>query len=138
MSEESVMYIVVNDDLKMSKGKLAAQAAHSACKLIQSMENSKNSMHPPRQQLIWYTEWTKGSYVKIVVKAPESFLKKLIADYPPITDEYKGLPEHQMFWTAHTCDEGRTQLEPGSLTTLVFNPAPKSKLPKELLELKLL
>jgi peptidyl-tRNA hydrolase len=75
--------------------------------------------------------------VKIAVKALESFLKKLIADYPKI-DECKGLPDYQKFWTTHTIDEGRTQIEPGSLTTIAFNPAPKSELPKELLELKLL
>jgi len=41
--EESVMYILVNTDIKMEKGKTANQCSHSACRVIRLIENNKLS-----------------------------------------------------------------------------------------------
>ena len=38
-NDESVMYIIVNNDLKMDKGKIAGQTCHSACRVTRIIEN---------------------------------------------------------------------------------------------------
>lgn len=150
MTEEPVMYIIVNSDLKMDKGKMIAQSAHSVGKMLirlermfyrthfsgdiewyEDYEKGKFAPQPSVDALRWYAEWQKGSYVKIALKAPESFLREMIQKYHPYQ-------EGRNIWLEYTLDEGRTQIEQGSLTTIAFNPAPRSQLPKECLELKLL
>lgn len=132
--DEPVMYIVVNQDLKMDKGKIAAQVAHSACKII-SMLEQHNSLH--RTHIIsskaveWYDSWRKGSYVKLVVKAPNTALLDFTYNYERVKSSQVDI------FAASTYDEGRTQIEPGSLTTVAFNPAPRNQFREELLELKL-
>jgi len=142
--DEPAMYIVFNSDLKMDWGKKIIQAVHSACKVVINLERmfyqsllpepaelydnyekGVRSQKPSAQALDWYAEWQKGSYVKILVKAPEPVLRDLIQRYNPYQ-------EGRNIWLEYTIDEGRTDIPAGSLTTVVFNPAPKSQLPKEL------
>lgn len=99
---EIVMYILVNKDLKMSPGKLAAQVAHSAVKAAHI-----GFLNEPD----WWEEWYKHSYTKIVLKASEFQMKEIIKNY--------------IECTAHTYDEGRTEIPKGSLTTIAFIPMPK-------------
>ena len=129
--DEIVMYILVNEDLKkiLGTGKTAAQVAHSACKIVSRLEKLLVA-EPQRDDVCWYDAWYKGSYVKIVVKAKEYFLTEMMQKYPPIGEN--------KVWTTYTKDEGRTQIPKNSLTTVAFNPAPRSELPKELEELSLL
>lgn len=142
--KEPVMYIVFNSDLKMDWGKKIVQAVHSACKIVinlehmfhesilwqetelyENYEEGKLAQKPSAEALKWYAEWQQGSYVKILVKAPELVLRDLIQRYHPYQ-------EGRNIWLEYTIDEGRTDIPAGSLTTVVFNPAPKSELPKEL------
>lgn len=128
--EEPVMYILVNQNVKLPTGKLAAQVAHSACKMVAYLERLMAAPKSSQEEISWYDTWRRGSYVKLVVKAPEDFLKKMTNKYLPATNSH--------IFTMHTRDEGRTAIPSGTLTTVVFNPAPRSELPEELLELKLL
>jgi len=114
-SDEIVMYIVVNSELKMDKGKIAAQVAHSAVKA-----SHRGSVDTADE----WTKWFAGSYTKICLKAPAFMLKKLMKLYPKTC--------------IGTYDEGRTQIPSGSLTTVAFIPMAKGKAPKELSQLKLL
>lgn len=130
--DEPVMYIVANSDLKeLKKGKLAAQVAHSACKIIIKLDELIFDLSLSQEPWKWYGEWKKGSYVKLVKKAPESFLTEMIQKYHPYQKD-------RSIFLEYTLDEGRTQIESGSLTTIAFNPAPRDKLPQELLGLQLL
>lgn len=63
---EIVMYIVINKDIKMSPGKIAAQAAHVAVKAYVETQTHYTAE-------LWY----KGSYAKIVLKASEKTLQEL-------------------------------------------------------------
>lgn len=120
---EPVMYIIVNKDLKMSKGKIAAQCCHSACKVVEEFMRREYNSNPSGWLDMYFQQWLKGSYAKIVLKASEYEMNELIKEHPLIV--------------RYTRDEGRTQVKAGSLTTLAFFPLPKSEIPEKLKELKL-
>jgi len=123
--DEPVMYIVINHDLKMGKGKIAAQAAHSACKVIEKFERwAIYGDGPGDWAVLHYYQWKAGSYTKVVLKATEEQMNQLIEKYPKRCE--------------FTYDEGRTQIKSGSLTSIAFFPINKHGVPEELKELKLL
>ena len=115
---EVVMYIIVNKDLKMSPGKLAAQVAHSAVKAAHI-----GFLNEPDN----WEEWYKHSYTKIVLKASEYEMKEMI--------KYANIE-----CISYTYDEGRTEIPKGSLTTIAFIPMPKddNRITGYIAELKLL
>lgn len=115
--KEPVMYIIVNTDLKMNKGKIAAQSCHSVCKIMKMN-------YGPETPNKWFTQWFTGSYTKIVLKSNTYTMMNIIKNYPDICS-----------WTF---DEGRTQIKKGSLTTIAFIPMPRDSAPKELSDMKLL
>jgi len=93
---EPVMYIFLNKGMKMSKGKVAVQAAHSACK---AMLISKPEI---------LMDWDTGSHVKIMLEALSE--KHIYA-----TQEYLKTKNINSVVIA---DEGRTEVEAGSVTAL--------------------
>jgi peptidyl-tRNA hydrolase len=117
---EVVMYIVVNKEAKMSGGKLAAQVAHSACKVVYSI--LEHGCDEERRED--FDKWWNGSYTKVILKASEYELRQLKEKY------------HRM--ASFTIDEGRTEIPKGTLTTVAFVPVEKDKAPDEIKSLKLL
>jgi PTH2 family peptidyl-tRNA hydrolase len=111
--------IIVRADLKMGKGKLAAQVAHAAVLAAEICRNTRP---------FWHKEWMNEGQKKIVVKVNN--LDELLKIKE--TAEAKGLP------TALIQDAGLTQLEPGTITTLGIGPAPKDLLDPITRHLKLL
>lgn len=97
--------IVVRTDLKMGKGKVAAQVAHASLSAAEAAQERK-----PR----WYEGWKGEGQAKIVLKAEseeeldELFLKAKSAGLPASLIE----------------DRGLTQLEPGTVTCLAIGPGP--------------
>lgn len=95
------MYFVINHDLKMKPGKIAAQIAHAATQLCYTAvtQDKKN----PKQAL--FVTWLQSGQAKIVLKAS--------------TLEFEQLKE-----MAHTyiVDAGRTQVEPNTTTVLAWYP----------------
>ncbi len=128
---EYVMYIVVNHDLKMGKGKIAAQVAHSACRVVRFLESLATKP-------FYYRQWIVAYEPKIVLKATEEQMKVIMKDTArarplrPTHTDFEGI------WCFHTIDEGRTQIAPGSLTTLAFRPFLRKEAPEILRSLKLL
>lgn len=124
--EEEVMYVIVNAGLvsQMSKGKISAQVAHSACKAVH-MAIQQVADHPI---YLYYKKWYSGSYPKIVLKASEFEMKELMTKYALANN----------FRIVHTIDEGRTEIPKGSFTTLAFTPMPRNEVPEELKRFKLL
>lgn len=97
--------IVARADLKMGKGKLAAQAAHA------SLAAAEEAMARRRE---WFEEWKADGQKKVVVKVQsqaeleETFRKAKSAHLP----------------ASLINDRGLTQLEPGTATCVGIGPAP--------------
>ncbi|HUH99952.1 MAG TPA: peptidyl-tRNA hydrolase Pth2 [Nitrososphaerales archaeon] len=112
--------IVVRSDLKMGKGKTAAQVAHAA---LDAAEVAKNR-HPD-----WYESWREQGQAKVVVKTDggEDALEELQKQARSL-----GLP------VSLIVDRGLTQLEPGTQTCLGIGPAPSGEIDRVTGKLKLL
>ena len=91
------MYIVVNSSVKMSRGKAAAQVAHVAADIAAHMYGS----HPAQ-----WRAYANASHPKVVLKAKGAELERLA--------------KHPMAFSVR--DEGRTEIEPGTLTAVGFAP----------------
>jgi len=113
------MYIVVNNDLGMSKGKTASQVGHVVCDLTIRLVGS---------QTVEYKDWRREGQAKVVLKATENTIENLYAKY------YKD----RKSWCLVVHDAGKTQIAANSLTVLGFPPLYQKDVPEELKKLKLL
>jgi len=103
--------IVMRTDLRMGKGKIAAQAGHAA---VSAAEEAR--IHFQK----WWKQWLEEGQCKIAVKvkSEEELLR--------LEEEAKdaGLPY------ALIADRGLTQLEPGTTTCLAIGPVPMREVDK--------
>jgi len=118
------MYLVFRGDLKLSKGKVAAQAGHAVQLCLRAIERSKN---PLAQALL--TEWERGSYPKIALKVRDErawdLLKGLLnATRVSGLEFYGGLDGIEPIY-AVVVDEGRTEIPAGTETCLALMPLPR-------------
>lgn len=104
--EELVQYFVVNKDLEMSPGKIAAQIARMSRNIALVYES-----FPKLIEMIWYKEWLNSpNNTIIVLKGSEKELLKLIdAGFLFVRDN------------------GLTEIPADSLTVVGLNPMPKSR-----------
>ncbi|KAI7841693.1 hypothetical protein COHA_004560 [Chlorella ohadii] len=118
--EELKMVLVVNDELKMGKGKIGAQCAHAAVGAVERL-------HELRQTAA-LAYWERCGQPKVCLRASSTQeLRQLAA-----AAAGQGLP------TFVVQDAGRTQVAPGSRTVLAIGPAPKSAIDKVTGHLRLL
>jgi peptidyl-tRNA hydrolase, PTH2 family len=111
--------IVVRQDLKMGKGKLAVQVAHAA---VSSSEQTRKS----RKE--WFDSWMRENQAKICVKVDgEKELRML-----------KGKLDEAGIPNSLIQDAGLTQLDPGTTTCLGIGPLPTEIADRYTGELKLL
>lgn len=111
--------IVVRVDIKMGKGKMAAQVAHAS---VTAAEMARVE-HPE-----WFEEWMRSGQKKIVLKVANlEELKKLYEEA-----RQQGLP------AALVSDMGLTQIPAGTVTALAIGPAPDELIDKITGKLKLL
>jgi PTH2 family peptidyl-tRNA hydrolase len=103
--------LVFRSDLKMSKGKIAAQAGHAAVSAAQEAH-----IHHKR----WWEAWFYEGQRKIAVKVPSE--KDLIELEEAAED--LGLP-HSLI-----VDRGLTEIPEGTVTCLGIGPAPCEKIDK--------
>ncbi|RLI86740.1 MAG: peptidyl-tRNA hydrolase [Candidatus Altiarchaeales archaeon] len=106
--------IVVRKDLKLSRGKLAAQVAHASLSVA---EKSK-----------WKKEWMKGLQKKSVLKCKD--LNELLGIYE--NAKKAGLSAEIIR------DAGRTHIPAGTITCVGIGPAPEDEIDKVTGRLKLL
>jgi peptidyl-tRNA hydrolase, PTH2 family len=111
--------IVVRTDLKMGKGKLAAQVAHASLSAAEAAQQRKPG---------WYLDWKEEGQAKIVLKG---------GSYEELEELFRkakssGLPASLIE------DRGLTQIEPGTVTCLGIGPAPDSDIDGITGKLKLL
>lgn len=128
MGEEYVMYILINNELKMQKGKIAAQACHSACNVTRILERQR-----PKDTR--YNKWIKTGEAKIVLKSTYQEMVDLIEQYEI---DLKIKRYSSELWCAYTRDFGCTQVPKDSLTCIAFCPVLKRLAPKQLRKMKLL
>lgn len=123
MEDEYIMYLIINNDLKMGKGKIASQTCHAACKVTRILERYKPT---PK----YYKDWEKNGEPKIVLKATEEQLNELADEYPA--------NEIDDTWCVTIRDAGRTQIKSNSLTVIAFRPIMRKVVPALIKGLKLL
>ena len=111
--------IVVRSDLKMGKGKVAAQVAHASLASAEAAREKKSS---------WYDGWKEEGQAKIVLKVEsEAELRELFR-----RARSAGLT------ASLVQDKGLTQVEPGTVTCLGIGPGPDATIDEITGKLKLL
>ncbi len=101
--------IVFRSDLRLSKGKLAAQAGHAA---VSAAEEAR------KRHRDWWDSWIFEGQRKIAVKVKgETELSELETEADDI-----GLPH------ALIVDRGLTEIPEGTITCLGIGPAPSEKI----------
>ncbi|MGQ9538896.1 MAG: peptidyl-tRNA hydrolase Pth2 [Candidatus Bathycorpusculaceae bacterium] len=97
--------IAFRSDLKMGKGKIAAQAGHAA---VSASEEAR------KRRKEWFKAWLNEGQCKIVVKVKS---EKELLELKKQANEL-GLP------CALIRDRGLTEIPPGTITCLGIGPAP--------------
>lgn len=121
-SKEMSAYIIVNESLGMSKGKIASQSAHGILAMNRFLLNNN----------IDHKKWLSNGEKIVVVKASNDLINQLLIDYNekiPSVNTFNLFPIH---------DAGRTEVESGSLTVLTSTPITDDKKPEFIKQLKLL
>ncbi|XP_054610817.1 peptidyl-tRNA hydrolase 2, mitochondrial [Dunckerocampus dactyliophorus] len=115
---EFKMILVVRSDLKMGKGKVAAQCSHAAVAAYKQVQRRNPDL---------LKQWEYCGQPKVVVKSPdEDTLIHLLGHAKEV-----GLP------VSLIQDAGRTQIAPGSRTVLGIGPGPSDLIDKVTGDLKL-
>ena len=111
--------IVARADLKMGKGKLAAQVAHASLSAAEEARERKPD---------WFEQWRGEGQKKVVVKVQsEEDLRQLFR-----RAKNSRLPASLIE------DAGLTQLDPGTATCLGVGPAPDERVDEITGQLKLM
>lgn len=116
---EYKLVVVVRNDVKMGKGKVAAQVGHAAvqCALYAEKKDKRS-----------FDAWYNSGQAKVVLKVDSlDELKRYMA-------EARSVGLH----TEMITDAGRTQIEPGTITCMGIGPAPVSDIDKVTGDLKML
>lgn len=115
----SKLALIVRSDLKLSRGKAAAQCAHAAIACYQRAEATQPQV---------LRQWLLAGQPKIVLRCAS------LAELERLQREARdaGLVE------ASVADAGRTQVEAGTVTVLGVGPAPEAAVAAVVGELKLL
>ncbi|XP_012351063.1 peptidyl-tRNA hydrolase 2, mitochondrial [Apis florea] len=103
-SDNYKLILVIRTDLKMGKGKVAAQCAHAAVAAYKAAVN-----YPKILQA-----WEESGQVKITVKVDSDNALKLVAKQAKAVGLLTNIIQ----------DAGRTQVKPGSRTVCAIGPGP--------------
>ncbi|RLE77742.1 MAG: peptidyl-tRNA hydrolase [Thermoprotei archaeon] len=98
--------IVIRDDIKMSRGKIAAQAAHAAVTATELARKTRPE---------WYEKWLEEGQKKVVLKVSSE--KELLELYEKA--KKKNLP------AVIIRDMGLTEIPPRTITAIAIGPAPE-------------
>ena len=100
--------IIVRQDLKLPKGKLASQVAHASTESV--LRSHKDDI----------SKWRSEGMKKVVLKVEDK--KELF--------KYKQLAEDNSLVTALITDAGKTVVEPGTMTCVGIGPDKEEKIDK--------
>ncbi|MDD2410866.1 MAG: peptidyl-tRNA hydrolase Pth2 [Candidatus Methanomethylophilaceae archaeon] len=117
--DDRKLVVLVRNDLKMTKGKIAAQVAHAAvnCAFASKKKDAVN-----------FNAWYDSGQAKVVLRVDSE--RELF--------EFKAVAEALGITCSLITDAGRTQIEPGSITCLGIGPEKVSVLDKITGDLKML
>lgn len=120
------MYILVNDDLKMSKGKIAAQVGHVVQMATETILTNYYEHKLRTHNLLYdkYCKWNRTGCIKIALKAT--------------TEEMNYVIKNHGNQVKYILDAGHTQVKPNSLTVLAFIPMREDKMTYDISKHKLL
>jgi len=107
MDFEYKMVLVTRKDLRLSPGKLAAQASHAAVSCVLSTRK-----HKPK----WFTKWQNEGAKKAVVKT------ECLGDFFSLKEKAERLE----IATVIIEDAGHTEIPSGTKTVLGLGPAPNN------------
>lgn len=116
---ECKLVLVVRQDLKMEKGKIAAQCGHATLAAYKYNQTKNPEL---------LRHWERRGQAKVVVKAPSK----------EVFDEVQRQARAKGVFAYAIQDAGRTQVEPGSRTVLAVGPAPLAEVDALTRHLKLL
>ena len=119
IEEDLKMVFIINSELKMGKGKIAAQVGHAA--VSSTLKSGEKTPH-------LFEAWLAAGQKKICVKANDS---SHIEEIEKQANQLKIL-------SVKINDAGHTQIPSGSLTVLALGPDEEEKLDELTGELKLL
>eukprot|EP00892_Ulva_mutabilis_P001502 jgi/Ulvmu1/11352/UM075_0012.1 len=105
--EEFKMVLCVNQELKMTKGKIAAQCGHAAVGVVQKFRRRLPS---------WFKAWEQGGQAKIALRVDNTQQLLALAN---------AAQQAELPWFV-IADAGRTEIAAGSKTVVAIGPAPKS------------
>lgn len=120
-NEQYKMVLVVRSDIFMGKGKTAAQCAHAAVQCCYQV-----SLNTKYQQM--YKSWLLQGQSKVVLK---------ISSEEELLSLAKNAHKAGLIISIIK-DAGKTQLQPGTISTLGIGPGPKQLIDNLTLNLKLL
>lgn len=110
--DDYTMYILINTDLGMQKGKIASQVGHVVGMLVERiMRGTYEGTGATKEQQLAYLRWKKTGHKKIVLKATQKELEAI-----------KDNPDAE-----YVVDAGKTQIPENSLTVVGFLPSCKNK-----------
>lgn len=110
-SEEYKVVVLVRTDIKMSKGKTAAQVAHAAVSC---------ALQAVKKHQTVFSEWNSGGQKVVALKVGSK--EELFG--------FKAAAEAQGIITGLVQDAGRTEVEPGTVTCMGIGPEKESVIDK--------
>lgn len=113
------MVIAIRTDLKMTKGKIAAQASHAAVICVEEAKRNKQN---------WLKTWFYEGQKKVVVQVSSKEELELVYQKA----RSNNLP------CSFINDAGMTELPPGTPTAVAIGPAPNENIDRITSNLKLL
>ena len=122
---------IINSDLGMGKGKIAGQVAHAVVYYMEEFLLYLEGESPENEDLfnrfIKWREEDHGLMKKIVLKATEAEMKKILCDLA-----VEGIEKFAVY------DRGLTQIVEGSFTCIIVEPLEEEKCDELFGHLKLL
>ena len=108
--------ILIRQDLKLSRGKTAAQASHASVECL--LRSNKDLVQ----------DWRRQGMKKVILKVKDK--KELI--------KYKNLADDANLSACLITDAGHTEVEPGTITCLGIGPDDEEKIDRVTGELQML
>ena len=118
---EIIEYFIINSELNMSSGKVAAQVGHVATIIAVDFCRNRSNYCKKSKSEIWFDEWYEKDQKKIILRGKQRVLEELIV---------------QGFYFIR--DIGYNEVAENSLTCVGLPPMPRSEAKKYIKRLQLL